>query len=153
MMMSKQTLSCVVLVVVVHLMMIMKHVTCVPTVVTLRNEIPNEILHVDCYSKEEDLGWHTVAFGSSYVISFEPNVQGTTIFVCDFSAGTTYHITSVIVFRGFMYGPHMPCSTKCTWTISPSGFYDNGVFSQSWAPWFENTEVDFLLPLAFCFKL
>jgi hypothetical protein len=152
-MMSKQTFSCVFLVVVVHLMMIMEHVTCIPTVVTLRNEIPNEILNVHCHSKDDDLGWQIVAFGSSYVISFEQNVQGTTIFACDFSAGTAYHMTSIIVFRGFMYGPNMPCSTKCTWTISPSGFYDNGVFSQSWAPWFKNTKVNLWFPLAFCFKL
>jgi hypothetical protein len=121
-----------VLVVVLHLMM--KPVTCIPTVVTMTNDMDGMLLNVHCHSAEDDLGWHAVNFQSNYIISFEDNFTGTTLFTCDFNAGDPFPTTSIIVFRGFAYGPSMPCYATCTWTVKTSGFFDNGVFNTPWAP-------------------
>ncbi|KAL7147233.1 hypothetical protein ABFS83_06G094400 [Erythranthe nasuta] len=56
--------------------------------VTIRNEIPGETINIQCYSSEDNLGSHDLAYGASYSWHFRVNIWGTTKFWCDF---TTKH--------------------------------------------------------------
>jgi hypothetical protein len=49
-------------------------VTCIPTVVIINNALPRDSLHVNCHSKDDDLGWHIVSYNSIYIITFEDNL-------------------------------------------------------------------------------
>jgi hypothetical protein len=132
MMMMLRMAACVFVVILqLTTMTVNHHVTCIPTVVTMTNALPGESLHVNCHSKDDDLGWHIVSYNSSYIITFEDNFWGTTVFACEFNAGTQYHTTSIIVFQGYAYWGTMPCYAKCTWSVSPLGLFDNDVLKTS----------------------
>jgi hypothetical protein len=109
------------------------HVTCISTIMIINNVLLRDSLHVNCHSKDDDLEWHIVSYNSIYIITFEDNFFGTTMFTCEFNLDNQYHTTIIFVFQGYAYWGVVPCYVKCTWSVSPLGFFDNGVFKTSLA--------------------
>jgi hypothetical protein len=64
------------------------HVTCILIVMIINNVLPGDSLHVNCHSKDDDLGWHIVSYNSTYIIIFDDNFFGTTTFACEFNPNT-----------------------------------------------------------------
>ncbi len=136
MMMLLWWMAACVFVVILQWITIVNHVTCIPIVLIINNVLPWHYLHVNCHSKDEDLGWHIVSYNSFYMITFEGNFFGTTMFACEFNLNTQYHTIIIFVFQIYVYCGTMPCYAKCIWNVSPLGLFDNGVFKTlSTAPW------------------
>jgi hypothetical protein len=95
--------------------------------VTIENNVraPNPTtMTVHCKSKDDDLGYHTVIFGQSYMFSFKPIVfpiKVATLFFCSFTwpQDPSLHYLDV-------YDENKDTCRNCSWTINVDGGCLNG---------------------------
>ncbi|KAL8050646.1 hypothetical protein ABFX02_06G094200 [Erythranthe guttata] len=86
--------------------------------VTVKNDIRDESISIHCYSSEDDLGVHSLSYGTNFTWHFHVNFWGTTKFYCDFN--TTKHGSG-------NYGVYTPtlsrdqCRIHCLWSVEENG--------------------------------
>jgi hypothetical protein len=68
---------------------------------------------VNCWSGDDDLGYVTVRPSCDYHFEFDPNIFGTTLFLC------------IKVWKGDAYKDQLQCSGDgpCVWKVTTRGFY------------------------------
>ncbi|CAK9200937.1 unnamed protein product [Sphagnum jensenii] len=85
-----------------------------------------EPLEVHCHSADDDLGVHILSYYlQKYQFDFNPNIFGTTLFTCDFSAASKQD-ASQIVWQGYSYGDPPYHCWNCNWYVLSQGFYVDG---------------------------
>lgn len=145
-----QITACV-FVILMQLVAMGKPITCQHTTVVLYNSLPAEMMQVHCLSKDNDLGWHTIAYLATYSFDFNVNLWGRTLFACDITSDHHPISAHVVVYRGPAYGV-TECNDNCDWSITPNGFYLNGKFMMPW-PSNMNTNVSTRASIPLCFVL
>ncbi|KAG8371107.1 hypothetical protein BUALT_Bualt13G0052400 [Buddleja alternifolia] len=75
-------------------------------------------LNVHCQSRDDDLGYHVLDFGSATTWSFTANFWGTTLFYCDvqWDDSNWYHFDVYDADRDYRR-----CRSMCRWIISRDG--------------------------------
>ncbi|KAK6145681.1 hypothetical protein DH2020_022501 [Rehmannia glutinosa] len=103
----------------------------VKTMVRVSNQIPGESVTAHCYSSDDDLGTHTLAYAATFSWSFRTNIFGTTKFYCDFK--TTHGSGNYGVFTSNV---ELVCGTYCVWDITAKGpcvhDQNKGTMCQEW---------------------
>ncbi|KAK6158501.1 hypothetical protein DH2020_005815 [Rehmannia glutinosa] len=85
--------------------------------VIVTNKIPNENITIHCYSSEDDLGVHNLAYGSSFSWNFRINFFRSTKFYCDISTRHGYGNYGV-------FTPNLKrdfCYNQCEWSVHKDG--------------------------------
>lgn len=87
--------------------------------ITNRLQTSNPPLGLHCKSKDDDLGYHTLALNQFYTWAFHDNFWDTTLFWCNFWYKGKH--------AGFVvYSRHVRCdgeSDTCYYEARPDGFY------------------------------
>lgn len=80
-------------------------------------------LGVSCWSGDDDLGNVTVRPQCDYHFEFNPNLMGTTMFLCKFEWGTRRQ--QIQVWKGDAYNDQLQCSEDgpCVWKVTSRGFF------------------------------
>ncbi|CAI9774225.1 unnamed protein product [Fraxinus pennsylvanica] len=85
--------------------------------VTIISNVEKGTLKIHCYSKDNDLGIHYLAYDQSFDINFVPNFWGNTKFYCDFT--TQFGSGNYAVYDRLMESKR--CGLKCVWYINENG--------------------------------
>ncbi|KAL7147234.1 hypothetical protein ABFS83_06G094500 [Erythranthe nasuta] len=101
--------------------------------VTVGNDIPGETINIHCYSTEDNLGSHDLAYGANFSWDFRVNVWGTTKFWCDI---TTKHGSG----NYGVYTKHVAvyCNGVFQWLVKEKGpclimtELGNNLYCQDW---------------------
>lgn len=78
---------------------------------------------VNCWSGDDDLGYVTVRPSCDYHFELDPNIFGTTLFLCKFEWGVRSQ--QIKVLKGDAYKDQLQCSDDgpCVWKVTTRGFY------------------------------
>ncbi|XP_022891772.1 S-protein homolog 5-like [Olea europaea var. sylvestris] len=101
--------------------------------VAIVGNVQRGILTIHCYSGDDDLGIHDLAYNQSFPFNFVPNIWGSTKFFCDFT--TQFGSGNYAVYDNLMQSQR--CGYDCVWYIRESGPClmlnpDNKLWCQPW---------------------
>ncbi|KAL2556511.1 Plant self-incompatibility protein S1 family [Forsythia ovata] len=85
--------------------------------VNIIGNVDKGTLTIHCYSEDDDLGTHVLAYNQAFPFSFSPNIWGTTKFYCDSS--TQFGSGNYAVFDHQMLT--IRCGLNCVWYIKDNG--------------------------------
>lgn len=103
------------------------------TIVTVKNDIPNESITIHCYSSEDDLGVRALPYATNFTWHFHVNFFHSTKFYCDFK--TTHGSGNYGVYTRKL---KILCNVLCVWLIKENGpclkqtNYYNQLWCQNW---------------------
>ncbi|KAL1531516.1 hypothetical protein AAHA92_31646 [Salvia divinorum] len=87
------------------------------TVVAVVNQAPGRAITVHCFSGDNDLGFHQLAYGESFSWSFRYSVIGNTKFIC--TINTQFGSGSYVAYtEGFIVDK---CGLNCVWIVRQDG--------------------------------
>ncbi|KAL0432890.1 UNVERIFIED_CONTAM: S-protein5 [Sesamum latifolium] len=84
--------------------------------VVVKNDISGENITIHCYSKDDDLGIHTLPYAANFTWYFHVSIGGTTKFYCDLM---TRHGSGN--YGVFDWKLEERCDVYCLWLIQANG--------------------------------
>ncbi|KAL2242388.1 pumilio homolog 15-like [Sesamum indicum] len=84
--------------------------------VVVKNDISGENITIHCYSSDDDLGVHTLAYAANFTWYFHVNIGGSTKFYCDLTTGHGSGNYGVFDKR-----LENQCDDYCLWLIKATG--------------------------------
>ncbi|KAK4775027.1 hypothetical protein SAY86_009962 [Trapa natans] len=80
---------------------------------------PDQNFDIHCESYDDNLGVHTVSPNRVYGFHFDPDIWGTTLFLCE--VRTHYGVGNYNIYE--YRRDHNRCGDRCIWNVTRSGVY------------------------------